>query len=74
MEKTNKTTELQVKDNTDDAAEEAVIAYHAGWCVVATCQQLQRKQEANKQALSILAALGSDVQNPSLAKYCQSRV
>ena len=62
MDKTNKMTELQVKDNTDDESEEAIIAYHAGWCAAATCRQLQHKPEANKQALSILAALGSDVQ------------
>lgn len=40
-----------------DLAEDAAIAYHAGWCVIAVRKHLQHKKEDSTQHLKLLQEL-----------------
>lgn len=45
----------------DDDIERAAVLYHGGWCVMTTRRQLQRKEEKNSAALSVLGVFGEDI-------------
>ena len=57
--------EKQVTENAErhDKAEEAVVAYHAGWCIIAVRRALQRKCDAESEKhLMLLERFGKDFQ------------